>query len=72
MSKVEAAGIEHSPKSPGNQSVCDQSGAQSDALGTQVAEVDLRLAAVVAAWPSLSEPTKTGILAMIYVADGAG
>jgi hypothetical protein len=47
-------------------------GAESSALGAQNGLFDHELAAVVDAWPTLPEPIKAGILAMIRAAGGAG
>lgn len=69
---MEAAGIEHSQKLSRNRGVGNRSGAESGALGAQTGPNDPRLAAVIGAWPSLPEPIKAGILAMIRAAGGAG
>lgn len=65
---MEAAGIEHGPKSSGNQGVGNQSGAESGALGAREAPIDPELAAVVDAWPALPAAIKAGILAMVRAA----
>ena len=38
--------------------------------GTVVAQTDTDLAALVAAWPTLPEPIRAGILAMVKAATG--
>jgi len=67
---MEAAGIEHCPKSSANKGDGGQSGAECGALGAQNAPLDADLAAVVDAWPKLPEAIKTGILAMVTAAGG--
>ncbi len=62
---MEAAGIEHGPKSSGNQGVGNESGAECGALGAREALNAPGLAEVVEAWPTLPEAIKAGILAMI-------
>ena len=42
-----------------------QGGAESGALGTEVAQVDLGLVAVIQAWPRLPDATRAGIVAMV-------
>jgi len=46
----------------------DESGAECGAVGARVAEIDPDLAAVVDAWPGLSDAIKAGILAMVRAA----
>ena len=60
----EAAGIEPLASSAGNNVLRSQRGAESGALGAWAAS-DSILAAVVDAWPSLSEGIKAGILAIV-------
>ncbi|HEX5102184.1 MAG TPA: hypothetical protein VFV87_00125 [Pirellulaceae bacterium] len=69
---MEAAGIEHCPKSSANSGDGGQSGAECGALGTQNAPLDPDLAAVVDAWPKLPEAIKAGILAMVTAARRGG
>jgi hypothetical protein len=68
---MEAAGIEPAPKSSGNSGGRDQSGAECGALGAREAPADPDLAAVVDAWPTLREPIRAGILAMVRAAVAA-
>ncbi len=60
--KVEAAGIEPPPQTAGHIAIAVESGTES---GAQEALNDSDLAVVVEAWPTLPEPIKAGILAMI-------
>jgi hypothetical protein len=62
---VEAAGIELSHESTGKTANSETGGAESGALGAQETLNDPDLAAVVDAWPTLPQPIKAGILAMI-------
>lgn len=57
--------------SPGNTHVPQPGGAESGALGAREAPSDPELAAVVDAWPTLAEPIRAGILAMVRAAGGA-
>ena len=61
----EAAGIEQGPKLSENPGSSHHNGAESGALGTRDAPLDLELADVVDAWPRLPDSIKAGILAMI-------
>lgn len=63
-------GLESNPKSSRNDRVGNQGGAESGALGAREAPLDPQLAAVARAWPTLPEPIKAGILAMIRAAGG--
>jgi hypothetical protein len=65
---MEAAGIEPLASSTGKTAHCPQGGAESGALGTEVAQVDPGLVAVIQAWPHLTEAIRAGILAMIRAA----
>ena len=62
------AGIEHPPQNGANSSAAGQSGAECGALAAPKATLDPQLAAVVEAWPTLPEPIKAGILAMVRAA----
>ena len=50
----------------------DRPGGACQNLCQTLAETDPELAAVVDAWPDLSEPVKAGVLAMIRAATDAG
>ena len=64
-SKVEAAGIEPTPDSPGNTPISPQSGAESGALSAQSGLIDDALQAVIDAWPKLPEAAKLAILELV-------
>jgi hypothetical protein len=61
-------GLEQGADSTENTHVPRGSGAESGAPGPQTSANDPQLAAVIDAWPRLSEPIKAGILAMSQVA----
>jgi hypothetical protein len=61
-------GLEPPQDSSGNSTITNQNGAECGALGAKSAPFDPGLAAVVDAWPRLSEAIKAGILAMIRIA----
>ena len=77
---MEAAGIELPTHSTGKSHYANQSGAESGALGAQSnanpvnathcepKPIDSDLAAIIAAWPTLPEAMKAGILAMVRAA----
>jgi hypothetical protein len=65
---LEAAGIEPPQQFTGNVASALQSGAESGALGARNDLVDPDLEAVVEEWPTLAEPIKVGILAIIRAA----
>lgn len=56
----------------GNSAGWPESGAESGALCAQNDPFDPQLAAVVEAWPTLPEPIKAGVLAMIRASGGVG
>jgi hypothetical protein len=55
----------------GNSVNLPQGGAESGALNARRATIDPTFAAVVEAWPTLPDPIKAGILAMVRAASGA-
>jgi hypothetical protein len=66
--KMAGTGLELPQETAGNSSGSDQSGAESGALNAQNLADDVRLTAIVWAWPSLPESTKANILAMVRAA----
>ena len=61
-------GIERTDKSPEKTTLSVDGGADSGALGGQSCPIDPALASLIGAWPTLPEPIKAGILAMIRAA----
>lgn len=68
MFRVAEEGLEPTSHSTGNTIDPPQGGAKSGALGAQNGPLDPDLAAIVKAWPTLPEPIKAGIVAMIGAA----
>ena len=68
--KRECMGIEPTVNSPENTAFSVQGGAESGALGTQTPAIDPALATLIDAWPTLPEPIRAGILAMVRAAGG--
>jgi hypothetical protein len=60
------SGVEHPAKPTGKPVICHQRGAESGALALLATEPDL--ARIVAAWPTLSDPIRRALLALV----GAG
>jgi len=46
-----------------------EGGAECGALGAQTGQIDPDLQAIIERWPTLPEPIKAGILAMIRAAE---
>jgi hypothetical protein len=63
-------GVEPTPDSLGNATICAQGGAKSGALAPQQPIIDPALAALIDAWPTLPESIRAGILAMVRAAGG--
>ena len=59
---------EHTRDFTGNTGVSEKSCAESGAMGAENGPVDPDLAAVVAVWPTLPEPTRRKIVAMVQEA----
>ena len=49
----------------GENAVSDQSSAESDAVGAQMAPIHPELGKVIKAWPTLPEAVRAGIVAMV-------
>jgi len=77
------AGLEHTPDSPGKQHVSETSGSNSGNIGADSGNsepsapippappplpADPDLAAIVAAWPTLPNAIKAGVLALVHAA----
>jgi hypothetical protein len=58
-------GLEQGADSTGKRTVDDQGGAESGAVGAPGFSADSDVAALVAAWPTLSESVKASVLAII-------
>ena len=58
-------GRELSPKTPGKTGVAPESGAKSGAFSDEPMAADADLRELTAAWPTLPEDVKAGILAAI-------
>jgi hypothetical protein len=63
-------GIEPHADSPGNSINPAPGGAKSGAPSPENAAIDPALAALIEAWPTLPEPIRAGILAMVQAAGG--
>jgi hypothetical protein len=63
-------GIEPPATFPENTAVSGQGGAEFGAPATPSPAIDPGLAALIDAWPTLPEPIRAGILAMIRAAGG--
>jgi hypothetical protein len=63
-------GIESPSNSLDNTAFSVERGAESGAPATQLRPIDPDLVCIVAAWPTLPEPIKTGILALVRAAGG--
>ena len=63
-------GIRTARKSLGKTARSKDSGAKSGALATQIGPIDPGLALLIEAWPTLLEPIRAGILAMVRAAGG--
>jgi hypothetical protein len=61
-------GVAQSADSPGKTGFLQEGGADSGALGASELPTDPTLAAVIQAWPTLAEPIKAGILAIVKAA----
>ena len=68
--QVAGTGLEHPANSSGNGGVADESGAESGALDAENGPKDPQLTAIIDAWPTLPEPIKAGVLAIIKAAEG--
>ncbi len=68
--QVAGTGLELSHETTGNSIGSPQSGAESGAHDAQSGTFDPDLAAFVDAWPTLPEPLKAGILALVRAAEG--
>jgi len=70
---MEAAGHEPPQEISGKDEDSPEGGAKSGAVGARAADsgcADPALVVILDAWPSLPEPLKAGILAMVRVATG--
>lgn len=63
-------GLEQSHESAGKTGAHAPGRAESGAVGARLAPSDPALAAVVEAWPTLSDAVKTGILALLKAHGG--
>jgi hypothetical protein len=70
FAEADGKGFEPISNSSGNQGDSDESGAESGARGAQIKLKDPDLGAIIDAWPTLPEPIKAGILAMVRTASG--
>jgi hypothetical protein len=67
--KVPPVGLEHAAQTAKESQAALQSGAESGAAGERHAPKDPQLAAIIEAWPALSESTKAGVVAMVRAAE---
>jgi len=63
-------GIRTYPENADKTSLLSESGAKSGALDAENGPKDPDLGAIIDAWPTLPEPIKDGILAMVRAAGG--
>jgi hypothetical protein len=66
----EDKGLEHTPGSPEEKPLSEIGGAESGAVGAQMAKLPPDLLAIIEAWPGLSEATKAAFVAMLEAAKG--
>ena len=64
-------GVEHYDRSPGNNAIQGQGGAECGALGAQLAEIPHDLQVVVDAWPTLPEAVRANVVAIVEKAEAA-
>ena len=69
-SQVGDTGLERFGFSAGNIPISGDGGAESGAVGARNAPVEVDLAQVTEAWPTLPEAVRASILAMVKAADG--
>jgi hypothetical protein len=67
---ADGEGFELPSKTPGNQGVAGQGGAESGALDAENRTEDCELGTIIDAWPTLPDALKAGILAMIRATGG--
>jgi hypothetical protein len=67
---VVGTGFELPTENAGNADLSLQSGAESGALGAQGGAIAPELRAIIDAWPTLPEPIKKGVLAMVRTVEG--
>jgi hypothetical protein len=67
---VPPVGLEPRADSTQNHAILTEGGAKSGAPDGEPAEIDRGLAELIATWPSLPEPIRSGILAMVRAAIG--
>ena len=65
QTRAERTGFERTQENTGETTVSVEGGAESGALDAENLVTDPDLAAVIAAWPTLSEANRTAILAII-------
>jgi hypothetical protein len=63
-------GIEPNQHSPNDSTNPAPGGAKSGAPASRPSTIDPTLAALIAAWPTLPDPIRAGILAMVRAAGG--
>ncbi|MBM4225847.1 MAG: hypothetical protein FJ167_13985, partial [Gammaproteobacteria bacterium] len=68
--KIPPRGFEPSANLSQNLNNSQQGGAKCGALDSESRPIDPELAELVAAWPTLPEPIRAGILAMVRAASG--
>ena len=64
-------GVEHYDRSPGNNAIQGQGGAECGALGAQSALMGPDLRAVIDAWPRLSADARHRVLSLVTGADSS-
>jgi hypothetical protein len=62
------AGNRTSPENPKKTALSEQRGTESGTVATDPTPIDPDLAKIIDAWPTLPEPIRAGILAMIRAA----
>jgi len=66
--RIPPTGLEPPPQNTRKQAVSEAGGAKSGALSTNLIPVDSDQQRILDAWPTLPEPLRAGILAMIEAA----
>jgi hypothetical protein len=67
---VSPTGIEHPPRFPGKTAIDKQAAQKAAHFAPETSQSNPGLKAVIDAWPTLPEPIRAGILALVRAAGG--